>query len=79
LASEGSLVTATAECGGKGKVVSCGYQTGADAEPNVNVLVQAVLPDDERSTCSASLLRTAEVGSSTSFGGTIQAVAICLA
>jgi hypothetical protein len=76
--AEGSLVTATAECGGTGKVVSCGYLTRTEAEEYVNVLVQAVQPDSERSSCSASLLRTVEVGFSTSFKGTIQAMAICL-
>lgn len=74
----GSLVSATAECGGEGEVVSCGYQVDAEAEPNVNVVVQAALPNTERSSCTASLLRTLEVGSSTSFRSTIQAVAICL-
>jgi hypothetical protein len=75
-AATGSRVSATVDCGGEGKVVSCGYQTGGDATQFVNVFVSAVGSNPDRSVCVASLLRTTDVGSTA--GANIQATAVCL-
>jgi hypothetical protein len=75
-AATGSRAAATADCGGEGKVVSCGYQTGGDAAQFVNVFVSGVGSNPVRSVCVASLLRTTEVGSTA--GANIQATAVCL-
>jgi hypothetical protein len=75
-AATGSRVIATVDCGGEGKVVSCGYQTSGDATLFVNVFVSGVASNPARSVCVASLLRTTDVGSSA--GANIQATAVCL-
>jgi hypothetical protein len=71
----GSRVSATAECGGVGKVVSCGYVTDGGAAAFVNVFVETMVSNNEGS-CFANLLRTSEAGSIA--GAAIKAVAICL-
>jgi hypothetical protein len=74
----GSDVVAQADCGGKGKVVSCGYQMAATAAQLSNVFVIAVAPaDDTRAACVAHIARTSEVGSTP--GARITAIALCLA
>jgi hypothetical protein len=74
--AQGSTVEATANCGGAGKVVSCGYQVNGDTEQLLDVIVEFVKPDNTRSTCVASLRRV--LTNSSTAGATIQAVAICL-
>ena len=67
-----------ADCGGAGRVVSCGYDVSVGANAQVaNLLVQQVVPFAERDRCRAILTRTADAGSTA--GATIRAVAICLA
>ncbi len=68
-------MNATANCGGVGKVINCGYQTTFTASHLVNVFVLHVGSNLNRSTCGATLIRTAESGSKA--GATIQAAAIC--
>jgi hypothetical protein len=76
--SVGDRVVAVAECGGEGKVVSCGYAiVGVSAGSLVNAIVSVVAPEPTRSKCSAFLLRTADGGSTPD--ASIQAIAICLA
>jgi hypothetical protein len=72
----GSEVSAFADCGGEGKVVSCGYQTSDDPAELVNAFVNAVEANSTRSGCNAFLFRTAEAGATA--GASIQAVAVCL-
>ncbi len=72
----GSQVSANADCGGVGKVVSCGYQTGGSAAQFVNAVVNGVGATSDRSECVALLLRTAESGATA--GAHIQATAVCL-
>jgi hypothetical protein len=72
----GSRVEVVADCGGEGKVVSCGYQTSDEPSELVNAFVLFVEPDLTNTGCSAALFRTTEVGSTA--GATIQAVALCL-
>jgi hypothetical protein len=74
-ATAGSTVLATADCGGVGKVISCGHQTPASADQLVNVFISFVEPNSDRSNCSVEIIRTAEAGSTA--GAKIQAVAIC--
>jgi hypothetical protein len=69
-------VTVTADCGGEGKVLSCGYEASGDATQLVNVVVLTVHSNEERSVCFASLLRTSANGAVA--GGKIRAFAICL-
>ena len=71
----GSTVNATAECGGDGKVLSCGFQADNTGEQLVNVFVLTVASNTARSSCQAFLRRTA--GSGSVAGATIQATAIC--
>jgi hypothetical protein len=72
----GSRVIAFADCGGAGKVVMCGYQTDGSPDAFVNVFVSGMDSISDLSSCSASLFRTSEAGSSP--GAVIQATAVCL-
>ena len=74
--SEGSTVQATADCGGEGRVVSCGHQVSGDANELLSVIVAAVKPNNARSSCSADMTRVVTADSVE--GVTIQAIAICL-
>jgi hypothetical protein len=71
-----STVIAAANCGGEGRVLSCGYQMDNSSAELANVIVQTLEPNSARDKCSVFLQRTA--GADSVAGATIQAVAICL-
>ena len=73
----GGGACAFADCGGSGKVVSCGYQTSTDPAQLVNTFVHLVAPLEDSSRCVACLERIVSTGSTD--GATIQAIALCLA
>jgi hypothetical protein len=72
----GSQVVASVDCGGPGRVVSCGYQINGVGPLLVNTAITVVEPNGDLSSCAASLQRASDVGATA--GAQIQAVAICL-
>jgi len=67
---------AAAECGGPGKVVSCGYQLGGTVAQFVNVAVTVVGPTADAAACVVHIARIAEAGSVA--GAVVRATALCL-
>jgi hypothetical protein len=70
----GASVSAFADCGGDGQVVSCGYELSGTAGELTTLVINVVRPTPERSGCVAGLYRASDSAT----GATIQAVAICL-
>jgi hypothetical protein len=74
--ASGSHVDGLADCGGRGRVVSCGYELFGTTPQLANAIVIGVGTDADRRLCVAHLFRVVSVGSSP--GALIHATAVCL-
>jgi hypothetical protein len=66
-----------ADCGGAGKVVTCGYQLNGDAAKFANLVVVVFGPLGDRSGCEAQIAHGA--GADSTAGATVRVTALCLA